>query len=135
LVGLLDEFKTRQEKKDTGYDALDMYMDGAMGKGSFDDGDPTTTNIFISYLAPTMTEEQLFDLFAKYGPKNSVKVSSSLSKSHDITIIVAIAQVMWPRSEEERSRKRNCGFVSFIRIGTYTYSVPIRTEKCSTCQK
>jgi hypothetical protein len=90
LDGLLDEFKTRQEKKDTGYDALDMYMDGAMGKGSFDDGDPTTTNIFVSYLAPTMTEEQLFDLFAKYGPKNSVKVSSSLSKSHDITIIVAI---------------------------------------------
>ena len=91
MDGLLDEFKTRQEKKDTGYDDLDMYMDGAMGKGSFDDGDPTTTtNIFISYLAPTMTEEQLFDLFAKYGPKISVKVSSSLSKSHDITIIVAI---------------------------------------------
>ena len=24
-------------------------------------------------------------------------------------------QVMWPRTEEERARKRNCGFVSFMR--------------------
>lgn len=22
-------------------------------------------------------------------------------------------KIMWPRSEEERARKRNCGFVSF----------------------
>ena len=34
------------------------------------------------------------DLFGKYGEINSVKV-------------------MWPRTEEERVRKRNCGFVSF----------------------
>lgn len=34
------------------------------------------------------------DLFGKYGEINSVKI-------------------MWPRSEEEKARKRNCGFVSF----------------------
>ena len=36
------------------------------------------------------------DLFGKFGAINSVKV-------------------MWPRTEEERVRKRNCGFVSFKR--------------------
>ncbi len=36
------------------------------------------------------------DLFGRYGEINSVKI-------------------MWPRSEEERARKRNCGFVSFRR--------------------
>lgn len=45
-------------------------------------------------LAPSVTEELLNEIFGKFGPINSVKV-------------------MWPRSEEERLRKRNCGFVSF----------------------
>jgi len=36
------------------------------------------------------------DMFGKFGAINSVKV-------------------MWPRTEEERARKRNCGFVSFKR--------------------
>lgn len=40
------------------------------------------------------TEEHLLDLFGRYGEINSVKI-------------------MWPRSEEEKARKRNCGFVSF----------------------
>lgn len=38
----------------------------------------------------------MLDLFGKYGDINSVKI-------------------MWPRSEEEKARKRNCGFVSFKR--------------------
>eukprot|EP00597_Dinobryon_sp_UTEXLB2267_P015358 CAMPEP_0170126854 /NCGR_PEP_ID=MMETSP0020_2-20130122/20042_1 /TAXON_ID=98059 /ORGANISM="Dinobryon sp., Strain UTEXLB2267" /LENGTH=920 /DNA_ID=CAMNT_0010360101 /DNA_START=2004 /DNA_END=4763 /DNA_ORIENTATION=+ len=67
-----------------------------MEKGSFDNGDPNTTNIYIGNLAPTITEEQLLELFGRYGDINSVKV-------------------MWPRSEEEKARKRNCGFVSFKR--------------------
>ena len=33
-------------------------------------------------------------MFGRYGEINSVKI-------------------MWPRSEEEKARKRNCGFVSF----------------------
>jgi RNA recognition motif-containing protein len=36
------------------------------------------------------------ELFGRYGEINSVKV-------------------MWPRTEEEKARKRNCGFVSFKR--------------------
>lgn len=42
-----------------------------------------------------MTEQQLCELFGEYGPLASVKI-------------------MWPRSEEEKSRGRNCGFVAFM---------------------
>ncbi|XP_023213014.1 U2 snRNP-associated SURP motif-containing protein-like [Centruroides sculpturatus] len=42
-----------------------------------------------------MTEQQLCEIFGKYGPLASVKI-------------------MWPRSEEERARGRNCGFVAFM---------------------
>lgn len=97
--------------------------DGLYGleKGSFDTGDPNTTNLYVGNLAPSTTgtkvsgyhkcsyaviivnfwyiipaEEHLIELFGKYGDINSVKV-------------------MWPRTEEEKARKRNCGFVSFMR--------------------
>lgn len=30
-----------------------------LGKGSFDHGDPTTTNLYVGNLAPTVTEEAL----------------------------------------------------------------------------
>ena len=46
-------------------------------------------------LAPTVTEEHLHDLFSPYGDINSVKV-------------------MWPRTDEEKQRQRNSGFVSFM---------------------
>jgi U2-associated protein SR140 len=42
-----------------------------------------------------MTEPQLYELFGRYGPLASVKI-------------------MWPRTEEERSRGRNCGFVAYM---------------------
>ena len=64
-------------------------------RGSFDDGDPDTTNLYVGNLAPTTTEETLNDIFSKFGEIYSVKI-------------------MWPRTEEERARKRNCGFVSFM---------------------
>jgi len=43
-----------------------------------------------------MNEEMLMKLFGKYGPLASVKI-------------------MWPRTEEEKSRNRNCGFVAYMR--------------------
>jgi RNA recognition motif-containing protein len=43
-----------------------------------------------------MNEEQLMKLFGQYGPLASVKI-------------------MWPRTEEEKSRNRNCGFVAFMK--------------------
>ena len=42
-----------------------------------------------------MNEEQLCKVFGRYGPLASVKI-------------------MWPRSEEEKLRNRNCGFVAFM---------------------
>lgn len=63
--------------------------------GSFDTGDPNTTNIYLGNINPKMTEQQLMDSFGKYGPLASVKI-------------------MWPRTDEERARNRNCGFVAFM---------------------
>nr|XP_027204143.1 U2 snRNP-associated SURP motif-containing protein-like [Dermatophagoides pteronyssinus] len=63
--------------------------------GSHDTGDPNTTNIYLGNLNPKMTETQLCEIFGRYGPLASVKI-------------------MWPRSEEERTRNRNCGFVAFM---------------------
>lgn len=47
---------------------------GDGGKGSYPDGDPTTTNIYVGNLHPSVTEENLFDMFGRYGEINSVKV-------------------------------------------------------------
>lgn len=63
--------------------------------GSFDVGDPNTTNIYLGNINPKMTEQQLMEIFGKYGPLASVKV-------------------MWPRTEEEKARNRNCGFVAYM---------------------
>lgn len=63
--------------------------------GSMDNGDPNTTNIYLGNLNPKITEQQLMELFGRYGPLASIKI-------------------MWPRSEEEKSRGRNCGFVAFM---------------------
>lgn len=57
--------------------------------------DPNTTNIFISNLSPKTKEQDLMQRFGKYGPLASVKI-------------------MWPRSDEEKARNANCGFVAFM---------------------
>ncbi|RUS23960.1 hypothetical protein BC938DRAFT_474338 [Jimgerdemannia flammicorona] len=92
--------------------------------GSHDTGDTTTTNLYVGNINPlvycllffhathantpgviflyslhfssqTVNEEILCKEFAKYGPIASVKI-------------------MWPRTQEEKDRNRNCGFVSFM---------------------
>ncbi|KAG0216594.1 hypothetical protein BGX33_012452 [Mortierella sp. NVP41] len=63
--------------------------------GSRDTGDPNTTNLYIGNINPTVNEDQLCMEFAKYGPIASIKI-------------------MWPRTQEEIDRNRNCGFVSFM---------------------
>ncbi|CAI5716105.1 unnamed protein product [Peronospora effusa] len=87
----IDEFL--EEMKERG--PAPVSLEGAeIVKGSFDDGNPDTTNLYVGNLAPTITEEVLEAEFGRFGEVYSVKI-------------------MWPRSEEERARKRNCGFVSF----------------------
>jgi U2-associated protein SR140 len=55
-----------------------------------------TTNLYVGNINPKMTEEMLCRHFGKFGPLASVKI-------------------MWPRSDEEKSRNKNCGFVAFMR--------------------
>lgn len=76
-------------------DSEPIYKEPTQESGSFDNGDPNTTNLYLGNLSPKITEQQLMELFGKYGPLASVKI-------------------MWPRSEEEKSRGRNCGFVAFM---------------------
>ncbi|XP_057549682.1 protein RRC1-like isoform X1 [Amaranthus tricolor] len=78
----------------TRFDELPEDFD-ASGRGSFDDGDPQTTNLYVGNLAPTVDENFLLRTFGRFGPIASVKI-------------------MWPRTDEERRRQRNCGFVAFM---------------------
>ncbi|CAF1312333.1 unnamed protein product [Adineta ricciae] len=57
--------------------------------------DPNTTNIFISSIPRSMNEASIMELFGRYGPLASVKI-------------------MYPRSDEEKSRGNNCGFVAYM---------------------
>lgn len=50
---------------------------------------------FFFFLNLQMNEEMLCQEFGRYGPLASVKI-------------------MWPRTDEERARERNCGFVAFM---------------------
>ncbi|XP_074657715.1 U2 snRNP-associated SURP motif-containing protein-like isoform X2 [Tubulanus polymorphus] len=74
-----------------------MSLEGSGFKPAYStwEEDSLTTNLYLGNVNPKMTEQQLCVIFGQYGPLASVKI-------------------MWPRSEEERSRGRNCGFVAFM---------------------
>ncbi|XP_051151363.1 protein RRC1-like isoform X2 [Andrographis paniculata] len=77
------------------FDELPDEFDPMGRHGSFDDGDPQTTNLYVGNLSPQVDENFLLRTFGRFGPIASVKI-------------------MWPRTEEERRRQRNCGFVAFM---------------------
>lgn len=52
-------------------------------------------NLLIINVINQITEQQLMEIFGKFGPLASIKI-------------------MWPRSDEEKARQRNCGFVAFM---------------------
>ena len=83
IDAFLEELKTRQ----AGEPQLPI-------KGSYPDGDRSTTNLYVGNISPATTEAQLAKIFARYGQLESVKI-------------------MWPRTDEERRRGRNCGFVQY----------------------
>jgi U2-associated protein SR140 len=74
---------------------LEEALDDDKLPGSFDDGDPQTTNLYVGNLSPQVDENFLLRTFGRFGPIASVKI-------------------MWPRTDEERRRQRNCGFVAFM---------------------
>eukprot|EP00347_Sterkiella_histriomuscorum_P020531 403337449 len=54
------------------------------------------TNIYVGNLSSEVTEETLAKVFCKFGEIESVKI-------------------MLPRNEEDRKKKRNCGFIKFYK--------------------
>ncbi|KAF1798121.1 U2-associated SR140 protein [Mucor lusitanicus] len=91
LDSFLEEIKKGQEIR-TRVDAKITSQDHG---GSFDDGNPNSTNLYVGNINPTVTEAGLCQEFGKYGPIASVKI-------------------MWPRTQEEKDKGNNCGFVSFM---------------------
>lgn len=93
-------YQTRESGKTSRFEAPEPKIPGFLGTddpkiGSFDPGDPTTTNLYLGNLSPKITEQRLMELFGRYGPLASIKI-------------------MWPRTDDERNRGRNCGFVAFM---------------------
>lgn len=104
LEAFMEELKQIQEEREERHkyktyvktpieSELDMFMRGDIG--SFDNGDPNTTNLYLGNLNPKLTEPQLMEIFGRFGPLASIKI-------------------MWPRSDEEKARGRNCGFVAYM---------------------
>mmetsp|Transcript_9150 Transcript_9150/g.27534 ORF Transcript_9150/g.27534 Transcript_9150/m.27534 type:complete len:716 (+) Transcript_9150:88-2235(+) len=92
---LVEDIKKKQEARDRiGVSDLPPAAVSEK-KGSFDAGDPTTTNIFVGNLSPDVNEEELMRMFGSYGPIASMKI-------------------MWPRTEEERARGHISGFIAFM---------------------
>ncbi|KAG7484740.1 hypothetical protein MATL_G00053340 [Megalops atlanticus] len=97
LKQIQEEREERYKRKKTepgGYGDLDIPLSR---RSIFDDDPavPTTTNLYIGCINPKMNEEMLCKEFGKYGPLASVKI-------------------MWPRTDEERTRVTNRGFVAFM---------------------
>ncbi|XP_026105261.1 U2 snRNP-associated SURP motif-containing protein-like [Carassius auratus] len=100
-----EELKQIQEEREERYkrkkgDSGGVHPDPDLPltrRSIFDDDPavPNTTNLYIGCINPKMTEEMLCKEFGKYGPLASVKI-------------------MWPRTEEERTRVTNRGFVAFM---------------------
>ncbi|XP_069049539.1 U2 snRNP-associated SURP motif-containing protein isoform X2 [Lepisosteus oculatus] len=87
-----EELKQIQEEREERYKRKKLTNEPV-----FDDdtGAPQTTNLYIGCINPKMNEEMLCKEFGKYGPLASVKI-------------------MWPRTDEERTRVTNRGFVAFM---------------------
>ncbi|KAL8150764.1 hypothetical protein V2J09_020572 [Rumex salicifolius] len=115
IDNFMEELKQEQEMREKRNQEREKWRDGRLddqlaplsrfdelpddfdpsGKGSFDDGDPQTTNLYVGNLSPKVDENFLLRTFGRFGPIASVKI-------------------MWPRTEEEKRRQRNCGFVAFM---------------------
>ncbi|CAG7733273.1 unnamed protein product [Allacma fusca] len=94
MLGLQEVIKLPPKPGDDLRASLSLELDDVR-MGSIDDGDPNTTNIYLGNLPTKISEQQLMEIFGKYGPLASVKV-------------------MWPRTDEEKQRNRLSGFVAFM---------------------
>ncbi|CAF4064492.1 unnamed protein product [Rotaria sp. Silwood2] len=74
---------------------LALDSDSLQHESRHSSDDPNTTNLFINTIPRSMNETSIMELFGRYGPLASVKI-------------------MYPRSDEEKSRGTNCGFVAYM---------------------
>uniref|UniRef100_A0A8C1X2H6 Zgc:163098 n=1 Tax=Cyprinus carpio TaxID=7962 RepID=A0A8C1X2H6_CYPCA len=98
LKQIQEEREERYKRKKGDSGGVNPDLDLPPTRRSIFDDDPAvpnTTNLYIGCINPKMTEEMLCKEFGKYGPLASVKI-------------------MWPRTEEERTRVTNRGFVAFM---------------------
>eukprot|EP00471_Norrisiella_sphaerica_P004924 CAMPEP_0184483122 /NCGR_PEP_ID=MMETSP0113_2-20130426/4736_1 /TAXON_ID=91329 /ORGANISM="Norrisiella sphaerica, Strain BC52" /LENGTH=692 /DNA_ID=CAMNT_0026863309 /DNA_START=147 /DNA_END=2225 /DNA_ORIENTATION=+ len=96
LEELKRENAMKEERKKRGIPEPKVVIPQPVERGHHDTGDPTTTNIYVGNLSPHVSEEFLVREFGQFGDIASVKI-------------------MWPRTQEEHNRQRNCGFVSFMK--------------------
>lgn len=82
IDGFLAELKSKQS------------LQGLPGTDA-EDGIDSSTNVFLSGLAPSVNEAVLQEVFSKHGRVESVKI-------------------LWPRTDEERGRPVNNGFVNYF---------------------
>ncbi|XP_062341594.1 U2 snRNP-associated SURP motif-containing protein isoform X1 [Osmerus eperlanus] len=89
-----ERYKRKKNEPGGGYGDVELPLSR---RSIFDDDPavPNTTNLYIGCINPKMNEEMLCKEFGKYGPLASVKI-------------------MWPRTDEERTRVTNRGFVAFM---------------------
>ena len=62
--------------------------------GSHDTGDPTTTNVYLGNLSPQLTEQELMEMFGKYGPLVS-------DNDIDFKLRAILVFCMYPFSKEK----------------------------------
>ncbi|SCV69948.1 BQ2448_1342 [Microbotryum intermedium] len=94
-----ERLKQKADRMGSSVTALAARENAPVLTGSYDTGDPLTTNIHVSPLPQNVTEDTLGMFFARYGAIGSVKI-------------------MWPRLEPGATlvgRRQLSGFVAFMR--------------------
>lgn len=92
--------------------------------GSHDVGDPSTTNLYLGNINPQVKTFEMLLVFYVFFFQKKVVVASRcfVSQMNEEMLCqefgrygpLASVKIMWPRTDEERARERNCGFVAFM---------------------
>ncbi|KAK9730980.1 Surp module [Popillia japonica] len=90
---LKEELRMRHLERDVRTKARSDVI-GNINLSCYESDDQTTTNLFVANINPSITEQDLMQIFGVYGPLASVKI-------------------MWPRGDE-KGRTNNVGFVAFM---------------------
>ena len=84
MASFMEELRREHEERESRGERDSIEAKKEVSSTSFDNQDPETTNLYVGNLNPAISEEILFNQFARFGPIQSVKI-------------------MWPRTEEEHA--------------------------------